>query len=1033
MTATAPSFWGDDTLYCEATCQPEDVYYEGSDDEDYESPEVRRLRYEAAARRFLDGETPLIMSATLQGPFEEKSGWTNPWRSKYRTKDRPATSKKSLSATKPSRRSLTHTIPETQQPESQPAETQDSLECHLPSPESIKNAITDSHPFLEKDAVALVQNWRNEICPPDEDEFWAPDKCAPDTSLSTHKPAPVKRKRDKGSDWLKRKPIKKSRTVSSESLAKETPCKRAQESSRQLTGSSITTSVSKHPIKDSETGALHDKDELAHQPQHPRRSSRKSIPTAKCQSHRKDTHRAGCQDETGSVDELGPDSLANIKAAATLSSPVSLKNSGNMNTANPNECGNNPSQPAAKSYHHSHNDVEHPPRFNEVDDAAIPMEDLEMKDVCNTKQNEFEAQRDESFIYRLRSRDNPSKEHDTRSSDASPSSSRRLSTHSSSASALSSIEDSSNILCPEVGATQFECLKDDAHESSVGFNGTIAENDFDPSSAHAEDHALQSEKQMIPSEASAEMVHSDQRNGHETDHDTSLSDPARSTQAADGATLPTSPLVKEPHQSESLPLGFGLTQSYFSNQTGQTCPQETHSSALPTSSGFSLGGMLRRLVPSSPWSRLSRSVSFDAAQECTDRVLEPTEDMDKKAVGKVGEDQDAIAAGGDESPSTDIRENAATIASNSWRITVDGDMADASSESSYQSAAGGQDQGQSGLDAAVNSLQSPWSKSQATQALSAAILKGIISCNETVISEDSSVTQYGIVTDHQDQLDAETLDPSPSMYEKTELAPKSVDIGSTALGTMRTYATVQPTIGATSAELPRPSTPEPQLPFKPFSAFMTPSPEHRARRKQRLQGASASRPGSSQRMLASAMKKPWSASKSARRVSWAPLPGSDMTEGGGQDATYKAEPAAGDTTFVRPASPPPIAPVEELPISDGIEFHGHFSAVVRRAAVEQLRSNGVVGSQESAPSPVAHAMADMFVGADELGRSSGPSGAKVGTIISEHVQLGEPDFRDMTDEVFRDIEELLQPYNLEMEMEQAGLETGTVADLTAFT
>jgi hypothetical protein len=77
-------------------------------------------------------------------------------------------------------------------------------------------------------------------------------------------------------------------------------------------------------------------------------------------------------------------------------------------------------------------------------------------------------------------------------------------------------------------------------------------------------------------------------------------------------------------------------------------------------------------------------------------------------------------------------------------------------------------------------------------------------------------------------------------------------------------------------------------------------------------------------------------------------------------------------------------------------------------------------------------MADMFISTDEIGRFNGPSRAKIGITVSDDMESGEPDFRDMTDEVFRDIEELLQPYNLEMEMEQAGRETVVEADLTAY-
>ncbi|KAH6608229.1 hypothetical protein Trco_004542 [Trichoderma cornu-damae] len=73
------------SIYCEAVSQPQDIYYEGSEDEDYDDAVTRRQRCEAAGQQFLAGRAPLLLSATLRGPFGEESGWVNPWRSKHRT------------------------------------------------------------------------------------------------------------------------------------------------------------------------------------------------------------------------------------------------------------------------------------------------------------------------------------------------------------------------------------------------------------------------------------------------------------------------------------------------------------------------------------------------------------------------------------------------------------------------------------------------------------------------------------------------------------------------------------------------------------------------------------------------------------------------------------------------------------------------------------------------------------------------------------------------------------------------------------
>ncbi|KAK4188835.1 hypothetical protein QBC35DRAFT_432082 [Podospora australis] len=72
----------DEPVYCEATHDPDDVLYVGSDDDEYSNPTERQERIEAKAQRFLAGKPISIFSASLQGPFTRKSGWVNPWRSK---------------------------------------------------------------------------------------------------------------------------------------------------------------------------------------------------------------------------------------------------------------------------------------------------------------------------------------------------------------------------------------------------------------------------------------------------------------------------------------------------------------------------------------------------------------------------------------------------------------------------------------------------------------------------------------------------------------------------------------------------------------------------------------------------------------------------------------------------------------------------------------------------------------------------------------------------------------------------------------
>jgi hypothetical protein len=72
--------------YRTPACGPEDIVCPGSDSE--ETPEEtrqKRLRYERQARRYLRGHRPVLLSASLRGPFSKETGWINPW-SNLRTK-----------------------------------------------------------------------------------------------------------------------------------------------------------------------------------------------------------------------------------------------------------------------------------------------------------------------------------------------------------------------------------------------------------------------------------------------------------------------------------------------------------------------------------------------------------------------------------------------------------------------------------------------------------------------------------------------------------------------------------------------------------------------------------------------------------------------------------------------------------------------------------------------------------------------------------------------------------------------------------
>ncbi|KAK1238049.1 hypothetical protein MKX08_002628 [Trichoderma sp. CBMAI-0020] len=172
-------------IYCEAVLQPQDVYYEGSEDEDYDSAEARRQRYEAAGQRFLEGNVPLLLSATLKGPFEQESGWVNPWRSKLRTANSQMSRKSDdLNVHSTPKRPATSATVE------HAMEALKGVECALPSPESLKQTPLTSPSSRLQGIGGTMLGWRPNSAPlsRNSDEFWTTSPSRTPKRKSTSSP-----------------------------------------------------------------------------------------------------------------------------------------------------------------------------------------------------------------------------------------------------------------------------------------------------------------------------------------------------------------------------------------------------------------------------------------------------------------------------------------------------------------------------------------------------------------------------------------------------------------------------------------------------------------------------------------------------------------------------------------------------------------------------------------------------------------------------------------------------------------------------
>ncbi|KAK9800970.1 hypothetical protein AB5N19_00979 [Seiridium cardinale] len=219
----------EEPIYCAAYDDGEEVLCLGSD-EALSRPErvARRLRYEDHALRYLRGQRPRLLSASLRGPFDRASGWRNPWLPENQVIGNRNDSANHIPAPQPSKTpvptndtskicleivgALVHQTPA----------TRDSLQCHLPSPDSHRGLELEfaDDPQLTTDTRSRIQEWAKNV-PVDNfqrDDFWAPADGIADIFDGGATP-----KRPAGKDWLKSKLYKRRRKDCTSFVTASTP------------------------------------------------------------------------------------------------------------------------------------------------------------------------------------------------------------------------------------------------------------------------------------------------------------------------------------------------------------------------------------------------------------------------------------------------------------------------------------------------------------------------------------------------------------------------------------------------------------------------------------------------------------------------------------------------------------------------------------------------------------------------------------------------------------------------------------------
>lgn len=194
---------GDEPIYCET--HHDDILYSGSEDDYYEAPEHRRLRIEAKAVQFLNGNVPYLISARLKGPFDSKS-WNNPWKSKRA--QRQASQRQSQSQSRRSAMTVeagrghssgrpTDDLPDTQRTSLYP----------LPSPETTNPPSARKNSYMAEEEFNRIKTWRETVksVPVSTDPFWASHQDKSQQSTAT-------RKRSAENDWLRKRESKKRKS-----------------------------------------------------------------------------------------------------------------------------------------------------------------------------------------------------------------------------------------------------------------------------------------------------------------------------------------------------------------------------------------------------------------------------------------------------------------------------------------------------------------------------------------------------------------------------------------------------------------------------------------------------------------------------------------------------------------------------------------------------------------------------------------------------------------------------------------------------
>ncbi|KAJ6783705.1 hypothetical protein PWT90_08525 [Aphanocladium album] len=904
-----------DTIYCEAKCSDEDVYYFGSDDDQYESPGQRKRRYERAGQRFLEGSAPRLFSASLRGPFESSDGWKNPWASRtsrthanrtaQRLPPKLSQSTKQHIPTKPTNR---HVRIQTKQPNI------DKPECHLPSPQSLKTVslISDAHPFLEDDELRAVQAWRHGV-----------RSTEPGTDLQSRSAtagSASSQKRKASHNWLKTVPDKRSRTENSparleactptlpttihggEGHATTTNASRWQSSSRLLPTEAITQLISppKQPLATNTT------------PKRPVQSNDEPVSSF-------------TRDQQAAATLSSPVSLRNIKQEKATAQPSPLKLKTKIHSiSNVSERSDANARNTTAIRHRAADNIVRTP--HRVSDDEHFIFDIALDPLSDSSENESEEEsgngqaefsQETSVPTKLGTGDHHQptvQEEVVPEEDGSSDSDLTELSETPALSVLEESADESDAECEEV----LDATKDISDEimlttepRATGIEVTSEAMDANEDVQVAQLDEVQdisASEEMSTIEVAPETQFEDRSVGN-VDVDTAMFYQAEEhTATSDSNDLRSAPDTDVGQLSQQILVAADDTQGSLveaecaeseSRVIATLSVRPEAAPAVPPSpkikqeaSEFSLKAMFRNLVPTSTWTQLAGLTSASEQSATHQPVVNTMEEHVLPSI-EVALEQDGGAT-------TSI--DGCSEAEESTAVSDVGELSSEADESGQQLL--------SEADEALASNNLPTPIQATDDGAAHASREGLseVEQNEMTAEDEPTAVNEAAITSMLPEQEVSTSQPpaAKASTTSTEMPPPEVPENPVRL--------------LTPSPADKGINSEPRFAFKSFAAFTTPSPERLRVKKRRTLPSSCLRDPGVKGILSS--RKAGSVPRTHNRVSWL-LSGEQEADAAGSNSDKSSSPAT-------PLSPPPRTPLAELPTAANEKFAKHFSSVVKR-------------------------------------------------------------------------------------------------------